>query len=129
MYRAKSKKSAQRLEERTVAAGHVHLKHEPPPWRPVLERGQLGRDEEGALGCDETTERESDRVPRSEESWKKLGGADATRTRDFHHAMVALYQLSYSPRAVQGTSGHSGLERLADRTHVCIMTSRYDIYP
>src|SRR5262245_24732331 len=31
-------------------------------------------------------------------------GADRTRTDDFLHAMEALYQLSYSPRADQATS-------------------------
>ncbi len=43
-------------------------------------------------------------------------GAEGNRTPDLHHAMVALYQLSYSPGAPQLTSGPSEIPTARDRS-------------
>jgi hypothetical protein len=48
------------------------------------------------------------------------GGADAIRTRDFHDAIVALYQLSYSPRR----RSHCN-RRDSENGHTRFLTSSY----
>jgi hypothetical protein len=109
--RTEAKESAKRLTDPPVPLGHRELKHESQPRHAVLERGLLRGDDEASFSGDDPAEREANHTPGAEQGWKELGGADADRTRDLVHAMDALYQLSYSPRAVQGTSGHSFLEQ------------------
>ena len=116
----------QRFEQRPISRGHLHLEDEPQLRRTVGKGLTRGRDDEGALTGDEASEREADEVPGPQQSWKKLGGADGTRIHDLLYAIQALYQLSYSPRAIQSTSG---LETLTHRTHVLKVPMGYDIYP
>jgi hypothetical protein len=127
--RTEPEECSQRLQQGAVAVGHRNLEDEVLAGRTVGKRSLLRGDDEGAFCCDEPAEREADRIPCFEERWKKLGGAEGDRIPGLRHAMAALYQLSYSPENGQVTSGHSGLECVADRTHVCIMTLGYDNFP
>ena len=127
---AEAEERAQRPKESQVASRHRHGEDELRARCPVAVRTALTDGGEGPLGGNQAAKREANRVPRLEERWKKLGGGEGIRTLGSSCMPCRRStRLSYAPGGDNGTSAHLRLELITPRTHVCIMTWGYDIYP
>src|SRR6266536_129106 len=114
---AKPEKGTQGFEERKVTASHRHAKDELQPRAAVPIGPPLSHRAEATLARDNTAQREADRAHELEEfrkKWRRWGSNPRSSAMPWRRST----RLSYAPGVDHGTSGHSGLVLLADRTHV-----------
>jgi hypothetical protein len=117
---ADAQKLLEKNQKRPVSTRHCNAESESQPLGSVHgEALLLTLDVERALPGDESAKHEAQCIPaRSNE-----GGASRNRTDDLHDAIVALYQLSYSPVWERKRTGLESLVKpLADHAHDTIVT-------
>ena len=127
--RAEAEKRPQGLKESQVASRHRHRKDELQARSTVAVRTALTDRSEATLRRDKAAERVTGPLPRFDEAGKKWWRRWGSNPRSSCVPRRRSTRLSYAPRSDNGTSGHSGLECLTYRTHVCIMTWGYDNHP